>query len=125
MEGMNEQDWFTWWDAFDLLSWCEDEEYKLSERKLRLFAVACCRTIWPLLSADLTRQAVEVAEWAADHEQNQEALLVVRRAAEEALRVAEPAASEPAATRELVLAYDFAQLAARLTSENFIYTHMA
>jgi hypothetical protein len=122
---MNDQDWFTWWDAFDLLSWCEDDEYKLSHRKLRLFAVACCRTIWPLLTEDLTRRAVEVAEWAADHEQNREALLDVRRDVEAAVRVAEPLAAGPAATKEPVLTYYLAKLAELLTQENFIYTHMA
>jgi hypothetical protein len=122
---MNEQDWFTWWDAFDLLSWCEDDECKLDQRKLRLFAVACCRTIWPLLTDKLSRRAVEVAEWAADEEHNQEALQAVRRDAEEALRIAEPEALGPAPTKESVLASSFAELAQRLTLEDFAHKYMA
>jgi hypothetical protein len=122
---MNEQDWFTWWDAFDLLSWCEDDEHKLSERKLRLFAVACCRTIWPLLTDELCRRAVEVVEWAAEHEINREALDAVKRDAEEKLRDNEPKAFGSSATKEAILAYYFSQLASQLTLDGFIYRYMA
>ena len=52
---------------------CEDPERLLglvaeiaSERKRRLFSVACCRRIWHLMTDGRSRVAVEVAEQSAD-----------------------------------------------------------
>ena len=87
---MNEDHWLTWWDAFDLLSWCEDDAYRLSERKLRLFAAARCRTIWPLLNEDMGRRAVEAAERFADGQATLEELQAIHNAAEGARWAAEP-----------------------------------
>jgi hypothetical protein len=48
---------------------------KARERKLRLFACACCRQVWGRLPSDRAREAVEVAERFADGAATREELL--------------------------------------------------
>lgn len=51
----------------DLHPWLEySARVRVSERKLRLVAVACCRTVWDQLSDQRSRDAVEAAEQAVD-----------------------------------------------------------
>lgn len=56
----------------------------LSIRKLRLFACACCRRIWPVLLDERCRQAVEAAEQYADGHVDSAALAAARGDAEKA-----------------------------------------
>jgi hypothetical protein len=60
---------------------CEDPTKMLlfllrrgSKRKLRLFSVACCQRIWPLIANERSRSAVLVAERFADAQATSEEL---------------------------------------------------
>src|SRR4051812_20386349 len=60
---MTEAEWLACTSPWEMLEFLER---RASSRKLRLFAVACCRRAWPL-STDLRhREAVEASERAAD-----------------------------------------------------------
>ncbi|WP_232069517.1 hypothetical protein [Gemmata massiliana] len=51
----------------------------MSDRKLRLFAVACCRSVWHLVSEPLVRKAIEIAECYADGQVLDEDIDIVHR----------------------------------------------
>jgi hypothetical protein len=56
----------TWLVSTDLVSMLEVVRGQVSDRKLRLFACACCRLIWHLFTDERTQRAVETAERYAD-----------------------------------------------------------
>jgi hypothetical protein len=81
---MGDSDWLNCQDVTKMLTWLEG---KVSPRKLRLFAVACCWRIWPLLVDGRSRKAVKVAERFAEGQVPErdrfDAYLAARAAADE------------------------------------------
>jgi hypothetical protein len=59
---------------------------KVSDRKLRLYACACCRQVWDLLLDERSRTAIEVAEQYADGLTTDETLAIIRNSARLARR---------------------------------------
>jgi hypothetical protein len=60
---MTEAEWMEYADPEPMLGFLRG---KAGERKLRLFAVACCRRVWHALTDERSRRAVEAAESYAD-----------------------------------------------------------
>src|SRR4051794_34024961 len=60
---MTETEWLTSTNLMPMLDYLTG---KASDRKLRLFGVACCRQVWHLLEDGRSRLAVEAAEALAD-----------------------------------------------------------
>jgi hypothetical protein len=80
---MTEQEWFACTDPEPMLEFL-GESGRASERKLRLFAVACCRRVWHLLKDERSEGAVEVLELLVEGKAGREKLMAAHEAAGQA-----------------------------------------
>jgi hypothetical protein len=74
---MNQKAWLTGDDMLKMLAFANE---RASNRKLRLFACACCRRFYHLLPSDATRLALETSELAADGLKSFAELVAAKRA---------------------------------------------
>ena len=95
---MAEEQWLTCTDPQKMLSFLHG---KASERKLRLFAVACCRRVWPQLTGPLWRGAVERSEHLAEGQAGPEELAILPARLWEEWRLPADAAARLAVSVEL------------------------
>jgi hypothetical protein len=77
---VTEADWLRCTDPGPMLEFLRG---RASERKLRLFACACCRSVWHLLTDERSRRAVETVECKADGGASNEDFYAATLAAEE------------------------------------------
>jgi hypothetical protein len=111
---MTEQEWLACTDPTPMLAFVR---VKVGDRKLRLFACACCRRTWHVLTDERSRKAIEASERFADR-------LITRRqiiaacggAHKAALKVLNPGGSDTALVQAVQAAHEVAKSAHTIPS---------
>src|SRR5438105_2975029 len=76
---MRETEWSVCSDPEVMLQFLHE---RFSERRFRLFAVACCRSIWNLLVDQRSRKAIDLLERFAEGQASREELLAAQEDAQ-------------------------------------------
>lgn len=98
---------------------------KTRDRKLRLFACACCRRIWDVLTDERSRKAIEASEDYADRLITQRQLTAACGAAQQVVRkVLNPFMSNTALEQAAQAAHDVAKSAQTIPSRAHLMTYM-
>ena len=95
---MTEAEWLACTDPGPMLEFLRG---KVSDRKLRLFAAACCRRVWPQLTGPLWREAVERSEHLAEGQAGPEESAILRARIWQKWRMPADAAARLAVSVEL------------------------
>jgi hypothetical protein len=83
---MTEAEWLACAEMVPLWEYLYSRNLERNHRKVRLFACACCRRAWPLLTDSRSRDAVEAAEGYVDQRITPEQLSAHREAAVKAVQ---------------------------------------
>lgn len=94
---MSEQNWEACQNPHPMIAFLRGGGGKATDRKLRLFACACVRRVWHLITDPRSGNAVDVAERFADGRATKAELSEARAAAQDALREAPRDAAREAA----------------------------
>jgi hypothetical protein len=110
---LSRREWLTCPDPTPLLAFLKD---RATDRQWRLFAVACCRSVWHLLTDERSRNAVAVAERYASGLATEEELAHARAGAEVAAEEARRAEWHAEAEANFCYTADYCKVGATLSA---------